>query len=193
MDTLGNTITVINPDTFIHKKELTFIYLQANNISDIITSSCRGLDQLVHLDLTNNNVEELDPLVFQNTLTSANRQGHEVSKLKHLSIARNKIRSLSFKLFFPLSRNSQTLTPAFEIEYRFISSNRLTTLDVISGMSLNHRIPLTDLTACGIVLVRCYLKCGGHWKPKWHPRCTCRFRAITCRSSIVRRCRFRQP
>jgi hypothetical protein len=147
LDISRNKIKLINPDTFIHNKELTFLYLQGNNISDISTSSFRGLEQLKELDLSNNNIERLDPLVFQNTLTSTNRQSHQVSKLKHLNLAQNKIRSFNFELYFPMNSNSDTSTSTFQLEYLNISSNRLTTLNLTLVKWLNHTTADTDLTA----------------------------------------------
>jgi hypothetical protein len=145
LDVSGNKITFINPDTFIYNKELRFLYLQGNNISDISTSSFVGLEQLEDLDLSNNNIEELNPIVFQNTLTSTNPQSQQVSKLKHLNLAQNKIRSFSFELYFPIWSNSESYSLTFELEYLNISSNRLTTLDLPSVKWLNHTTAVTDL------------------------------------------------
>jgi Leucine-rich repeat (LRR) protein len=146
LDISENKITLINPDTFINNKKLTFLYLQGNNISVIKTSSFRGLEQLKYLDLSNNNIERLDPLVFQNTLTSANRQNYQVSKLKHLNLTQNKIRSFNFELYFPTSRNFDTSTPTFELVTLNVSSNRLDSLDAASVKWLNHTTAKTDLS-----------------------------------------------
>jgi hypothetical protein len=45
-----------------------------------------------------------------------------------------------------MSRNSDTTTPTFELEYLNISSNRLTTLDLPSVKWLNHTTTVTELT-----------------------------------------------
>jgi hypothetical protein len=146
LDISQNKLISIYPDTFIHNKELTFAYLQGNNISDTHTSSFRALEQLKKLDLSNNNIDQLDPLVFQNTLTSTNRQSHKVSKLKHINLDQNKIRSFNFELYFPINSNSDTSTPTFLLEYLNISSNHLTTLDLTSVKWLKHTTAVTDLT-----------------------------------------------
>jgi len=147
LDISRNKITSLNPDTFIHNRKLTFLYLQGNNITEISNSSFRGLEQLEELDLSNNNIQELNPLVFHNTLNSTNRQNHQVSKLKHIHLEQNKIRSFKFELYFPTNSNSDSSNPIFKLEYLNISSNLLTTLDVASVKWLNQTTAVTDLTA----------------------------------------------
>jgi hypothetical protein len=142
----GNMLQRLGPGLFSDCTNLRSLSLSGNNISQISWSAFHGLEHLEHLDLSNNNIEKLHPLIFQTTLTNANRQSHQVSKLKHLNLAQNKIRSFNFELYFPMSSNSDTSTPAFELEYLNISSNRLTTLDVTSVKWLNHTTAVADLT-----------------------------------------------
>jgi Leucine-rich repeat (LRR) protein len=80
-------------DIFGDCKNLRNLSLSANSISDISISALYGLEHLEHLDLSNNNIEELDPLVFEAFSISTNRQNQEMSKLKHLNLAQNKIQS----------------------------------------------------------------------------------------------------
>jgi hypothetical protein len=142
-----NKITLINPDTFIQNRELTFLYLQGNNITEISNSSFRGLEQLEDLDLSSNNIEELNPLVFHNTLNRTNGQNNHLSKLKRLNLAQNMIPSFEFEFYFPMSGKSERSTPTFQLQYLNLSSNRLTTLDVASVKWLNQTKAVTDLTA----------------------------------------------
>jgi hypothetical protein len=142
-----NKITLINSDTFIHNRELTFLYLQENKIREISNSSFRGLEQLEELDLSNNNIEELYPLVFHNNLDRTNGQNYQPSKLKRLNLAQNMIRTFNFEYCFPLSGNSDRSTPSFQLEYLNLSSNRLTTLDAASVKWLNQTTAVIDLTA----------------------------------------------
>jgi Leucine-rich repeat (LRR) protein len=116
-----------------------------NDISEISNSSFRGLEQLKELDFSTNNIEELNPLLFHNTLISTNRQNHQASKLKHLNLAQNKIRSFNFELFFPMRSNSDSSKPTFQLEYLNLSSNLLTTLDIASIKWLNQTTAKTDL------------------------------------------------
>jgi hypothetical protein len=165
-DISGNKITLIHPDTFIHNNELTFLYLGNNNISEISNLSFHGLEQLEELDLSNNNIEELNSLVFQNTLTSTDGQNHQVSKLKHLNLGQNKIRSFHFELYFPLSSNSDNSSPAFELEYLNVSSNRLSTLNVTSVKWLKQTTAVVDLTGNEWVCECCGL--GEAWQELRH-------------------------
>ena len=159
LDISRNKITSLNPDTFIHNRELTFLYLQGNNITEISNSSFHGLEQLEELDLSNNNIEELNPLAFNNTFPSTNRQNHQVSKLKRLNLAQNKIRFFNFELYFPMNSNSDTPNPTYHLEHINLSSNRLTTLDVASMRWLNKTTVVTDLKGnpwncdCSVLLV----------------------------------------
>jgi len=146
LDISKNKITLVNPDTFIHNRELRFLYLQGNNITEISNSSFRGLQQLKDFDLSINNIEELNPLVFHNTLNRTHDQNHKASTLKRLNLAQNKIRSFNFELYFPMSSNSDSSNPTFQLEYLNLNSNRLTTLDVASMKWLNHTTTVTDLT-----------------------------------------------
>jgi Leucine-rich repeat (LRR) protein len=147
LDISRNKITSLNPDTFIHNKNLTYLYLQGNNITEISKSLFRGLEKLEFLDLSNNNIGDLDPIVFQNTLTSTNRQNHQTSKLTHIHLDQNMIRSFNFELYFPMSSNADSSNQTFQLHYLNLSSNRLTTLDVTSVKWLNQTTTVTDLTA----------------------------------------------
>jgi Leucine-rich repeat (LRR) protein len=146
LDISRNKITSVNPYTFIHNKELTFLYLGSNVISEMTNLSLRGLEKLQNLDLSNNNIEELKPVVLHSFSASKNRQSHQVSKLKHLNLAENKIRSFNFELYFPSSRNSDTSTPTFQLVSLNVSSNHLTTLDLTSAKWLHHTTVRTDLS-----------------------------------------------
>ena len=146
MDISRNKITLINPDTFIYNRELAFLYLQGNNITEISNISFRGLEQLEKLDLSNNDIEEMNPLVFHNTFTSTDRQNHQWSKMKYLNLAQNKIRSFNFELYFPVNSYSDRYSPTFRLDYLNVSSNRLTTLDVTLMKWLNQTTTVTDLT-----------------------------------------------
>jgi len=145
LDISTNKITSIKADTFIHNRKLTFLYLQGNNITEISNLSFRGLEQLVVLNVSNNNIEELNPLVFHNTLNRTNGQNHQASKLKIIHLEKNKIRSFNFELYFPMSGNSDSSIPKFQLLYLNLNSNRLTTLDVASVKWLNQT-NVTDLT-----------------------------------------------
>jgi Leucine-rich repeat (LRR) protein len=147
LDISRNQINLINPETFIHNRELTFLYLQGNNITEISKTLFGGLEQLEELDLFNNNIEELNPLVFHNTFTITNRQNHQESKLKHLNLAENYIRSFNFELYFPVYSNFDSSNRTFPLEYLNLSSNRLTMLDVASVQWLNQTTAVIDLTA----------------------------------------------
>jgi len=98
------------------------------------------------LDLSNNNIEELNSVVFHNTLNRTNGQNNQASKLKRLNLTRNMIRTFKFELFFPMNSNSDS-SNTFQFEYLNLSSNRLTTLAVASMKWLNHTTADTDLTA----------------------------------------------
>jgi hypothetical protein len=63
--------------------------LSANSISDI--SALYGLEHLEHLDLSNNNIEELDPLVFGSFSISMNVSTYE---LVSLNVSSNRLASL---------------------------------------------------------------------------------------------------
>jgi len=142
-----NLLQSLESGIFSDCKNLRNLYRSENIISEISRSAFYGLDQLEHLDLSNNNIEELDPLVFQAFSISTNRQYLQVSKLKHLNLAQNKIQFFNFELYFPMSNNFYTSNPMFLLDYLNVSSNRLTTLDVASMKWLNHTTTLTDLTA----------------------------------------------
>jgi hypothetical protein len=70
-----------------------------------------------------------------------------VANLKYLNLAQNKIQGFNFELYFPMSSNSDTYIPTFQLHYLNLSSNRLTTLDVTSVKWLNQTTTVTDLTA----------------------------------------------
>ena len=125
----GNMLQSLEPELFTDCTNLRSLYISGNNVSEISNSSFSGLEQLEHLDLSNNNIQELNPLVFQNTLTSSRRQTRLVSKLKHLNLAQNKIRSFNFESYFPMSGNVDNSTPTFQLEYLDISSNCLYSVD----------------------------------------------------------------
>jgi hypothetical protein len=146
LDISRNKITSIYPDTFIHNRELKFLYLQGNNITEVGESSFSGLEQLKDLDLSDNSIEELNPLVFHSTRTSTNHENHKGSKLKHLNLTKNYIRSFNFELYFPMRGNSDSSRPSFQLQYLNLTSNRLTTLDVASVKWLNHTTTVIDLT-----------------------------------------------
>ena len=139
----GNMLQSLGPDLFTDCTNLHSLHLSGNNVSKISTLSFRGLE---HLDLSNNNIQVLNPLVFQNTLTSSRRQTPQVSKLKHLNLAQNKIRSFNFESYFPMSGNVETSTPTFQLEYLDISSNCLYFVDAELERSLNQTRTHIDLT-----------------------------------------------
>ena len=142
----GNMLQSLGPDLFTDCTNLRSLNLSGNNVSEISTSSFRGLEHVEHLDLSNNNIEELNPLVFQNTLTSPWRQTRQISKLKHLNLAQNKIRSFNFESYFPTSGNADTSTATFQLEYLDISSNCLHSVDAELVISLNLTRTHIDLT-----------------------------------------------
>jgi hypothetical protein len=98
------------------------------------------------MDLSNNNIEALNPLVFEPLSISTNRYNHQVSKLKHLNLAQNKIRSFNFELYFPSSTNSRPSGPTYELVSLNVSSNRLDSLDPASIRWLKHTATVTDLS-----------------------------------------------
>jgi len=142
----GNMLQSLGPDLFTDCTNLRSLYLSGNNVSEISTWSFRGLELLEHLDLSNNNIQDLDPLVFQNTLTCSHRETRKVSKLKHLNLAQNKIRSFKFESYFPMSSNVENSTPKFQLEYLDISANCLYSVDVQLAISLNQTKTHIDLT-----------------------------------------------
>jgi Leucine-rich repeat (LRR) protein len=146
LDISKNKITSIHPDTFVHNRELIILYLHGNKITEISNTLFRGLEHLEVLDRSNNKIEEINPLVFHNTLKSINRYIPKVSKLKRLNLAQNIIRSFNFELYFPISSNSDSSAPTFQLDYLNVSSNRLTTLNVASIKWLKHTTAVTDLT-----------------------------------------------
>ena len=103
-------------------------------------------EQLQQLDLSKNNIQELNPIVFQNTLISSRRQTSQVSKLKHLNLAQNKIRSFNFESYFLMSCNSDISTATFQLEYLDGSSNCLYSVDARLAISSNHTKTRTDVT-----------------------------------------------
>jgi Leucine-rich repeat (LRR) protein len=108
-------ITLINPDMFVHNRELKRPYVQGNNITEISKSSFRGLEHLEELDLSSNNNEELNPRAFHNTFTSTNLQNHQASKLKRIYLVQNKIRSFNFESYFPMRENSDSSNSTFQL------------------------------------------------------------------------------
>jgi len=134
LDISRNKITLINPDTFIHNRELKLLPLQGENITEISKSSFRGLENLEILEISNNNIEELKSLEF-----------HQTFNLKHTNLAQKKIRSFNFELYFSMGSNYDISNPPFQIGYLNVSSNGLTTLDVASMKWLYHTTTVTDL------------------------------------------------
>jgi ABC-type sugar transport system permease subunit len=88
------------------------------------------------LDLSNNNIEELNLLVF-----------HQTPMLKYLNLAHNMIRSFNFELYFPMNKNSDSSNQKFHLGYLNVSSNHLTSLDLASMNWLIHTRADIDLTA----------------------------------------------
>ena len=84
--------------------------------------------------------------MFVTFSTSTNRQNHQVSKLKHLSLTHNKILSFNFELYFPSNTNSGTSDRTNEFVSLDVSSNRLELLDAASVEWLNHTTAVADLT-----------------------------------------------
>jgi len=142
----GNMLESLGPELFTDCTNLLNLFLSANSISEISRSTFTGLEHLQHLDLSNNNIDELDPLVFQSFNISSNRQNHQVSKLKHLNLAENKIRFFNFELYFPSSTNSGTSNPMYELVSLNVSSNRLDSLDAASVRWLKNTAAFTDLS-----------------------------------------------
>jgi Leucine-rich repeat (LRR) protein len=71
----------------MHNKELNFLHLEGNNITEIGNTLFRGLEQMEDLELSNNSIEELNSLIFHNTFTSTNQFFQKVSKLRRLNLA----------------------------------------------------------------------------------------------------------
>jgi hypothetical protein len=140
----GNMLQSLGPDLFTDCTNLRTLYLSGNNISEISTSTFRGLEQLEHLDLSNNNIEELNPLIFEPFSISTNRHIYQVSKLKHLNLAHNKIRFFNFELYFQSNTSSETSDPTYELVSLNVSSNRLYSLDATSVRWLKHTAAVTD-------------------------------------------------
>jgi hypothetical protein len=136
----------VGPDLFTDCTKLRSLYLSGNNISEISNSSFRGLEQLEHLDLSYNNIQELNPLAFEPFLISTNRHNHQVSKLKNLNLAHNKIRTFNFEFYFPSSTNSGTSEQTYELVSLNVSSNRLESLDAASARWLKHTVADMDLS-----------------------------------------------
>jgi Leucine-rich repeat (LRR) protein len=146
LDISGNRIRHLNNSVFRKQGELQTLILSGNMLQSLEPGLLSDCTNLRNLDLSNNNIDQLDPLVFQNTLTSTNRQSHQVSKLKHINLAQNKIRSFNFELYFPTSNNSDTSTQTFQLAYLNISSNCLYSVDAASAIWLVHTTTVIDLT-----------------------------------------------
>jgi Leucine-rich repeat (LRR) protein len=139
-------LQILGSALFTDCTKLRSLYLSGNNVSEISTSSFRGLEQLEQLDLSNNNIEELNSSLFESFSINTNRHSHQVSKLKHLNLAQNKIRSFNFELHFPSKTNSETSDLTYELVSLNVSSNRLDSLDAASVMWLKHTAAVTDLS-----------------------------------------------
>jgi hypothetical protein len=142
----GNMLQSLGPDLFTDCTKLRSLYLSGNNVTEISIWSFRGLEELEHLDLSSNNIQELNPLMFESFATSTNRQNNQVSKLKHLNLAQNKIRFFNFEFYFPSSTNSGNSDPTYELVSLNVSSNRLDSLDAVSVRWLKHTTVNTDLS-----------------------------------------------
>jgi Leucine-rich repeat (LRR) protein len=142
----GNMLQSLEAGTFSDCTNLRNLFLSANNISEISRSAFYGLEHLENLDLSKNNIEELNPLLFESLSISTNRQNSQVSKLKYLNLARNKIRFFNLELYFPSNTNSGTSDPTYELVSLNLSSNCLDTLDAASVRWLKHVATVTDLS-----------------------------------------------
>jgi len=83
----------IGSDIFTDCTNLRTLSLSANNIPDISRSAFYGLERLEHLDLSNNNIQVINPVLLEFLSISTNRKNQQVSKLKHLNLAQNKMQS----------------------------------------------------------------------------------------------------
>ena len=142
----GNILQSLEPGIFSDCTNLRNLSLSANNISEISRTTFYGLENLENLDLSNNNIEELNPLVFESFSNSTNRRSYQVSKLKHLNLAQNKIRVFNFELYFPSKTNFASSDLTFELVSLNVSSNRLDLLDPASVRWLKHTAAITDLS-----------------------------------------------
>jgi Leucine-rich repeat (LRR) protein len=143
----GNMLQSLGSSVFKDCTNLRYLSLSENSLSEINKALFFGLEYLKYLDLSNNKIEKLNPRVFDSYSSSAKRQRHQVSRLSYINLAQNNIQTFNFDLYFPISSNSVSSNPTFQLDYLNVSSNRLTTLDVASMQWLNRTTAVTDLTA----------------------------------------------
>jgi len=60
----GNKINSIQPDTFIHNKELEWPYLKGNSIRNVHPATFRNNIWLTHLDMSGNEINSIKPDTF---------------------------------------------------------------------------------------------------------------------------------
>ena len=148
------------------------LYLSGNNVSEINTSSFRGLEQLEQLDLSNNYTEELNQLLFYSFSISTNRQNHQFSELNKLNLAQNKIILLNFELYFPSNTNCETSDPTYELVSLNVSSNRLDSLDAASVRWLKYTAAVMELSG-NVWKCECSAFGESWWKLRHKPALNC--------------------
>jgi carboxypeptidase N regulatory subunit len=128
----NNQLTHLDSKLFSVYTNLLNLSLAGNNILDINSMTFYALEQLEYLDLSSNNIIVINPLVFRPFLTDEHAQKYNVSKLKYLNLAQNKIRSFDLQEYFPLHHNNDTFCTAFEIVSLDLRGNRLESLSATS-------------------------------------------------------------
>ena len=161
-----NMLQCIGSDIFTDCSNLCTLSLSTNNISDISRSAFYGLEHLEHLDLSNNIAQVIKPVLFEFLSISTNRKYQQVSKLKHLNLAQNKIRSFNFKSYFPSSTNSGTSDTTYKLVSLYVSSNLLNSLEAASMRWLKHTAAVMDLSGNSWKSDRCAL--GEAWRELRH-------------------------
>jgi len=136
----------LGSDLYTDCTNLPRMYVSGNYVSKINTSSFVGLQHVEHLDLSNNNIDDLISLVFRkifNHFTQRHSPNAQATKMwpktrHHLSTSS------------PLSRLAVMLTlpstPTFQLEYLDVSSNCVYSVDVELAIWLNRSRTHTDLT-----------------------------------------------
>jgi Leucine-rich repeat (LRR) protein len=156
----NNNIVCINASVFLKLINLTYIDISGNRITDLDTSAFRtqnelgksnlsdcklqragsnisssslyGLEQLEHIDLSNNSIEGLSPLVFQHIVTYRHGGGDStrMCRLEYLNQDGKQIRYFKLKEYLPFNSTNNSAVTTFSLV--FLNKNRMESLDSAS-------------------------------------------------------------